>query len=383
VSEYVPNASACVAGLLCGAASMAPHPAGRSSAQLELRKPKAMRRYLLMGNLPYALPILRPLQSAIREQGGQAAWFFHGDGAQCLGADELLIPDTESVLRFNPDAVFVPGNWVPHFFPGVKVHVGHGFAVAGKQNTFSIRGLFDLYCTLGQYDTPEYTRLSRVMGHFTVIETGWPKLDPLFSPAVEPLNVARDRPVVLYASTFTKRLTSAPYLLDAVGALARSGRWRWLVTLHPKLPADVVRQWRALEGEYLQYVETDTVIPFLKAGDAMVCDTSSIMMEFMAQVRPVVTFRNGGAPARHFVNITEPHELQGAIEQALARPAELMAHVHRYAHAIHTHRDGCSSERVLDAVESFIYGNGRATLRRKPLNLWRKLQMRRRLSYWH
>ena len=342
-----------------------------------------MRRYLLMANLPYALPILRPLQSAIRACGGHAAWFFHGDGAQYLGADETLMSDVESVLRFNPDAVFIPGNWVPHFFPGVKVRIGHGFAVAGKQNNFSIRGLFDLYCTLGRYDTPEFTRISRVMGHFKVIETGWPKLDPLFNPAVAPLNVTRDRPVVLYASTFTKRLTSTPYLLDTVRTLSRSGRWRWLVTLHPKLPADVVRQWRALEGEYLQYVETEDVIGFLKAGDAMVCDTSSIMMEFMAQVRPVVTFRNGGnAAAAHLVNVTEPHELEAAIEHVLARPAELMAHVSRYAEAIHTQRDGRSSERVLDAVENFIRMNGRASLRRKPLNLWRKLQMRRRLNYW-
>lgn len=347
------------------------------------RKTKeSMRRYLLMGNLPYAIPILRPLQSAIRARGEQAAWFFHGDGAQSLGPDETLMPDAESVMRFGPDAVIIPGNWVPHFFPGVKVRIGHGFAVAGKQNNFSIRGLFDLYCTLGQYDTPEFTRLSRIMGHFKVMETGWPKLDPLFDPAVAPLTVTRDRPVVLYASTFTKRLTSAPYLLDTVRALSRTGRWRWLVTLHPKLPADVVRQWRALEGEYLHYVETENVIPFLKAGDAMVCDTSSIMMEFMAQVRPVVTFRNGGtAAAPHLIDVTEPHQLEAAIEHALARPPELMAHVSRYAEAIHTQRDGRSSERVLDAVESFIHGNGGA-LRRKPLNLWRKLQMRRRLNYW-
>ncbi len=342
-----------------------------------------MRRYLLMANLPYALPILRPLQRAIRARGGQAAWFFHGDGAQHLRADETLLTNTESVLRFSPEAVFVPGNWVPHFFPGVKVRVGHGFAVPGKENNFSIRGLFDMYCTLGQHDTPEFTRIARAMGHFTVSETGWPKLDPLFDPAVAALNVVRDRPVVLYASTFTKRLTSAPYLIDTVRALARSGRWRWLVTLHPKLPAEVVRQWRELEGEYLQYVETENVIPFLKAGDAMVCDTSSILMEFMAQVRPVVTFRNGGdTSAVHLVNVTEPHELEAAIERVLARPADLMTHVGRYAHAIHTHRDGRSSERVLEAVETFIRDNGRARLRRKPFNIWRKLQIRRRLDYW-
>ena len=37
-----------------------------------------MKRYLLFGNLPYALPILRPLQAAIRARGSEARWFFHG-----------------------------------------------------------------------------------------------------------------------------------------------------------------------------------------------------------------------------------------------------------------------------------------------------------------
>lgn len=342
-----------------------------------------MRRYLLFGNLPYALPILRPLQTAIRRRGGEAAWFFHGPGAQFLEAGETLLADTDAVLAFNADAVFIPGNWVPHFFPGVKVYVGHGFVVPGKENNFSIRGLFDIYCTRGKYDTPEFSRLAARMRHFQVSETGWPKLDPLFDPAVQPLENAGDRPVVLYASTFTRRLTSAPYLIDTVRALSKTGRWRWLVTLHPKLPGELVRQWRALQGEFLQYVETKDAIPFLKSGDVMLCDTSSILMEFMTQLRPVVTFRNGGdVAAPHLINVLEPSEVEPAIERALSQPPELMSHVRSYAQAIHTYRDGHSSERVLDTVESFIVGNGWAQLGPKPRNHWRKLQMRWRLNYW-
>jgi CDP-glycerol glycerophosphotransferase (TagB/SpsB family) len=342
-----------------------------------------MRRYLLFGNLPYALPILRPLQNAIRKRGGEAAWFFHGNGAQHLRSDELLLRETTAVRRFHPDAVFVPGNWVPHFFPGVKVRVGHGFAVPGKENNFSIRGLFDMYCTLGEGDTPEFKRLAGVMGHFKAVETGWPKLDPLFDPEVKPLEVTRDRPIVLYASTFTKRLTSAPYLIDTVRRLAQTGRWRWLITLHPKLDRELVRAWRDLESEHLRYVDTADVIPFLKSGDVMVCDTSSILMEFITQERPVVTFRNGGTePAPHLINVTEPDQLESAIDLALSRPPTLMAHVQRFAQAIYPNRDNRSSERVLDAVEHFITKDGHASLRPKPWNIGRKLQMRKRLGYW-
>jgi len=342
-----------------------------------------MKRLLLFGNLPYALPILRPLQAAIRARGGDARWFFHGDGAQFLTPDEVLLPDARAVLEFAPEAVFAAGNWVPHFFPGVKVHLGHGFSVPGKENTYSIRGLFDIYCTFGNHDHPEYSRLSREMGHFRVAQTGWTKLDPLFDPQVAALPVPRDRPVILYASTFTRRLTSAPYVLDTVAGLSRSGRWRWLVTLHPKLPDEVKDRWRALESEHLQYVETKDVVPFLKTGDLMLCDTSSILMEFMTQVRPVVTYRNGGAePAPHLINVTETADLEAAIERGLRREPEHMARVRTYAEDIHLFRDGRSSERVLEAVERFIQNGERSTLRRKPLNLWRKLQIRSRLHHW-
>ena len=39
------------------------------------------------------------------------------------------------------------------------------------------------------------------------------------------------------------------------------------------------------------------------------------------------------------------------------------------------------SERVLDAVDAFIAAGARNP-RRKPLNLWRKLKIRRRIGYW-
>lgn len=339
-----------------------------------------MRTYLLMGHEPYAVPILRPLQDRIRADGNRCAWFFYGRGADRLQAGETCLPDARAVMAFKPDAVLTPGNWIPYFFPGLKVEVFHGFGVAGKENNFRIRGMFDLYCTHGASNTPQFQALADRLGHFAVRETGWPKLDPMFDARVPPLDVPRDRPVVLYASTFTQRLSSAPHLLDTVRRLAASGKWRWLVTLHPKMDPELVRAWRALEGEYLRYVETEQVIPFLKSGDVMLCDTSSILMEFLTQIRPVVTFRNG-EPGPQLLDVQQPDQVEGAIERALSRPPELMREIERYANAIHPYRDGRSSERVLAAVEQFIDEGAASRLRPKPLNLGRKLQAHWRLRW--
>src|SRR5688500_16888695 len=133
-----------------------------------------MKKYLLYGSERYALAILRPLQDAIRRRGGEAAWFFDGPGAADLVEGERLL-DVRGVRDWKPDAVLTPGNHLPHFFPGVKVEVFHGFD-AGKPRHIYIRGFFDLYCTTGPRDTTQFQALADKMGHFSVAETGWPKL---------------------------------------------------------------------------------------------------------------------------------------------------------------------------------------------------------------
>jgi hypothetical protein len=59
----------------------------------------------------------------------------------------------------------------------------------------------------------------------------------------------------------------------------------------------------------------------------------------------------------------------------------LLHAIRAYADAIHPYRDGRSSDRVLDAIDAFIAAGARNP-RRKPLNLWRKLKIRRRIGYW-
>lgn len=342
-----------------------------------------MNRYLFFVSELYALAILRPLQAAIRARGDEAAWFFEGPGADWLRDDERIIRTVHEVKAFNPTAVFVPGNWVPDFFPGVKVEIFHGFSVHKRsleRGHFRIRGFFDLYCTQGPDTTERFQQLAAEHGYFRVTETGWPKMDSLFAPLPPPRSTPTDRPVVLYTSTFTTDLTSTPHLLSTVERLSRSGHCHWLVTFHPKMDREWVKRYQAIQNEHLEFIETDDIVPLLKAADVMVSDTSSVISEFLLQRRPVVTFRNR-RPGPHLIDVREPAKLEGAIEYALARPADLIAEITRYGDHIHPHRDGRSSERVLAAVDEFL-ALGRTGLKPKPLNLIRKLKARKRLGYY-
>ena len=336
------------------------------------------KHYLLYGSERYALAILRPLQAAIRARGDEAAWFFDGPGAHDLRADERLL-SVAQVRAWNPRAVLTPGNHLPHFFPGVKVEVFHGFD-AGKPRHIYIRGFFDLYCTTGPRDTRAFAEVAARLGHFRVIETGWPKLDPFMRAIAGPLPPVHTPPVILYHSTFSPSWSAAEALYDEVKRLSRDGRWRWIVTFHPKMDPATTAKFRALQNEHLRFAENDNILELFAQVDLMCSDTSSALNEFLLTGKPVVTFKNR-RPGPQLIDIDNAADFEPAIEHALARPPQLMAAIHAYAQAIHPYRDGRSSERVLDAIDSFIDAGARNP-RRKPLNLWRKLKIRRRIGYW-
>jgi CDP-glycerol glycerophosphotransferase (TagB/SpsB family) len=333
-----------------------------------------VKRYLLYASERYAAGIMRPLQAAIQKRGDEAAWFFDGPGADELAPDELVLRSVGEVTSFAPLAVFAPGNHVPGFFPGVKVAVFHGFD-AGKPKHVYVRGFYDLYCTTGPGDTAAFERLADSLGYFCVKETGWPKLDPYAGFAS---SRAGDKPVVLYHSTFSPSWSAAGVLFDQVRRMSVTGRWRWIVCLHPKTSSDTVARYRSLVGENLEFSEDDNILDVFPRADVMVSDTSSALSEFLLWQKPVVTFKNR-RPGPELIDIDDPAVLESAIERALQRPAGLMAAIREYTDAIHPARDGRASERVLAAVDEFI-AEGSDKLRKKPLNLWRNWRVRRRLA---
>jgi CDP-glycerol glycerophosphotransferase (TagB/SpsB family) len=213
---------------------------------------------------------------------------------------------------------------------------------------------------------------------FRVVETGWPKMDPLFDQSI--VQKKSRRPVVLFASTFTPRLSAAAPLRETIGHLADTGKWEWIVTLHPKMDRSVVAGYRDIKGDNLTLIETDDTIPLLLKADVIVSDTSSIISEFCLTQKPAVTFRNR-RPGPHLVNITDPAELSAAIEEALSRPKALMAAIRKYSQHIHPYRDGCSSVRVLAAADHFI-AQGTKGLARKPFNWVRRFKIRKQFGYY-
>lgn len=347
-----------------------------------------MKKYLFFVNQPYSYSILRPLQEEIRKRGDDVAWFVAGCTAAPLRPDEKHLKTVAEVMDYNAIATFVPGDWVPYFFPGIKVEVFHGMARNKRGHSredesdhYRIRGWFDLYCTHAERDTAKFRELAEKHRHFSVAHTGWPKLDPLLSKAARGKRKREDGelPVVFYASTFSRSVTSAPDLVGKIAELSRSGRWKFIVTLHPKMDPEVVEQYRSLAGENLRFVESDEdLLPILPEADVMLCDTSSIMFEFMFLDRPVVTYRTK-MPGPYLIDVQEVEEIEKGLVVALDRPEELMLATRKLCSELHSYSDGKSSSRVLDAVDHFLKKECHK-LETKPLNLVRKIKVRSRLK---
>lgn len=342
------------------------------------------KRYLFYISQNYSFAILRPLQREIWARGDSVAWYLMGNevDASYLGENEEKLESIECIKKYSPIAVFVPGNTVPNFIPGLKVAVFHGFNAGkvnrrGQQDHFNIRGCFDIYCTQGPNTTQTFNILADKHQYFSVKETGWPALDPLFDKGKFDRNV---KSTILLCSTFSRNLTCAPHLYNMVKFLSEKGRWNWLIQFHPKMDKSIVERYKKLQNDNLTFVETDNVIPLLQQADVMVCDTSSVLIMFLLQNKPVVTFKNID-PKNYLIDIDQAEKLEKSIEKALSQPKELMDNIQRFINDTHPYQDGLSAKRVLEAVDERLAGN-LTPLKRKPLNLLRKFKMRKQLNYW-
>lgn len=332
-----------------------------------------MRACVMFATETYALPILRPLAAAAAARGIQVRWLVPDAVAQRLTVEEQRLRSLADVRALSPDATFCAANWAPPGIPGLKVQVFHGFNANKREpdrGHFAIRGFFDLYTTQGPATTLPFEALAGQHGHFAVAETGWPKLDPLFARNVaDPIE--RDaRPLIMFASTFSHRLSCAPAMLDTMRTLIARDDRQWLLTLHPKSDPELIRAYRGLEASNARFMDSEKLIDMERAADMLVCDTSSVIHEFAVQNKPVVTVANR-RPEPFMLDVATPAEVDAAIDVALSKPPALMAAIKAHGDEIHPYRDGRSSERVLDATEAMLAG-GKAKLRGKPLNLVRR-----------
>ena len=92
-------------------------------------------RIVLFCENKYAIDILYPIyQEALKSEDNQLLWYIHLPKIPVfpLQKEVTYTHSIQEVYDFSPEAIFVPGNIVPYYLPGVKVQVFHGYDAEKK-----------------------------------------------------------------------------------------------------------------------------------------------------------------------------------------------------------------------------------------------------------
>ena len=342
-------------------------------------------RYLFFVTKSYSFSILEPINQFINNSGdGETAWFTASTAKDFIPNGKLL-KTTKEVIAYNPDAVLVPGNIVPNYWPGIKVQIFHGMDDEVK-GFYNINGQFDLYCTHGRESTKRFKQLAQKRKYFTVKETGWPKLDPLFNKINSKLNsdeklitkIGFDSniPILLYAPTFPPKYTSAYDLFDEIVKL--TDKYQWLIKFHTLMDKKIQNKYRGLVCETFKIIDENNILPYFTISDVLITDTSSVAYEFLPFDRPIVTYK-AIARTDKGINIIDRKDLLVAITRSLLDPTEFSESRQFYLNDIHSFNDGKSSERVINTIKDSISTNILSKLKSKPKNWIRNRKIKRML----
>jgi len=340
-------------------------------------------KFLIYISYSYALPTGIPLEEEILKRGDEVWWFAdEKEGKKALKEKDNVYHHIDDVIAYEPHIVLTATNMVPDFITGVKVQIFHGFLAQkrpSKKHIFSefrIRGFFDLYCTQGPSTTETFKKLAKKYGYFEVEETGWSKVDPLFP--IETKEIA-PIPNIMIASTFTERLSLAynEEVFLEIQRLSQTGKYNFLMVLHPKLPQEIIKKWKQLESDHFTFYDTTDLIPLFKKSAILFADTTSAIQEFSLQHKPIVSFRHT-FEHDYLIHVQDPKEIEESFKHALSYPKKILEKLATFTEKLHPYHDGHSSARVIDASIHFLNKN-KDHLKPKPINLLRKTKIRQRL----
>ncbi len=335
----------------------------------------SVMKTILFCNLPYAFSIMKPLADTLKERGDEYLWYITPELFNDFPYKDMMHSNSLEILKdFKADAIFVPGNDVPYWLRGVKVQIFHGLA-GEKKGHFRIRDYFDLYLTQGPYFTKKFEALALEHKNFSVIETGWSKLDYLFDISAETrhkrdelLDEHNAKHIVLYAPTFSPSLTSAIDLKDVIRRLAthKDKEILFIVKFHDKMDEEIIESYREMDVPNILIVEDNDITESLHMADLMLSDTSSVVYEFILLDKPVITL-NSQSENITWSNHTDINQIFLNVVRTLEGNDRFKDGREKTIAQYHPYNDGKSSLRMIEAVEGYIKEHGVPESRKVPL----------------
>jgi CDP-glycerol glycerophosphotransferase (TagB/SpsB family) len=169
--------------------------------------------------------------------------------------------------------------------------------------------------TLFFLTSPVEEKEARQAGIENVQAVGYPKLDAAFDGTWREEKLRefrrekfkdREKPILLFSATWEKSgMSAVRRWYHRLNELATD--YTVCVTLHPWVSKDVFHVIKSTPDVFL--VSTDDLLPVMMLADLTISDTSSIVGEFIALDKRIITFRTGDASRK-------PKELDMILDKA-------------------------------------------------------------------
>ena len=327
----------------------------------------------------YAFSILKPIEDVLISKKYDYIWYVAPKIEEDFPfKNKKYTTKVKTLKAYKSDVIFAPGNEVPYFLNGLKTQIFHGLA-GEKKGHFRIREYFDLYLTQGPYFTNKFNQLKSIHKDFDVDETGWPKLDVYYTEREEIdreksrlLDSYNAEKIILYAPTFSPKLTSAPFLLNEIRELAKNKNYLILLKFHPLMDKDWINKYKTLskEIENIKFQEENDIVKFLIISDILISDTSSVVYEFLLLDKPVLTY-NSISKNIVWKNLLSYSNLTFHVLTCFEQDKYKLARK-QIIKDYHPYTDGKSALRMVEAVEEYL--SSHPVPKSRKISLFRKLK---------
>jgi CDP-glycerol glycerophosphotransferase (TagB/SpsB family) len=288
---------------------------------------------------------------------------------------ELAAKGVESVLWPTFPDVVVMARHATYKFPLsniVKIGISHGVYDFKRMIAAKKYNVFDAYFLTSKKQLKKSEKHGITVGKFI----GYPKLDAYISeevdlePYFEKLRTSGayhpSKKTVMFNATWDGSGMSAVHLwIDHIHLL--TDRYNVMATLHPLSSQALKDQLRTIPGIYV-LVDSNS-LPYQKIADVLVSDTSSLIGEFCAFDKPIITFKvhSGKRLAKEITKLLRKisHQVDSfdELEEVLPQVLETDDKAKQRRKAIKkffTTLDGKATERAVQEIHRLLAEKGLA-----------------------